>query len=92
MKERKKFKLGLIVLILVLAYFVIALFDIQKTIYVKQKKIDEVEKKITEQNIISKELNKLKKILNTDDYIRKIAREELGMVKPGEKVFIDPNK
>ena len=92
MKKRKKFNWGLIILVVALAYFAVSMFDIQKAIYAKQKEINNIEKKIAQEKNTSKELNKLKKILNTDKYIDKIAREELGMVKPGEKKFIDPNK
>ena len=92
MKKRKKFNWGLIILVVALAYFAVSMFDIQKAIYAKQKEINNIEKKIAQEKNTSKELNKLKKILNTDEYIDKIAREELGMVKPGEKKFIDPNK
>lgn len=38
------------------------------------------------------EVERLNDIVGTDEYVEKIAREELGMVKEGEKLFIDVSK
>jgi len=92
MKKGKKFKWGIVVIFIILLYFSVTMIDIQKDIFAKQKEIEDVQAKIVQEQNTSKELNKLKRILNTDEYIIKIAREELGMVRPGEKKFIDPNK
>ena len=32
------------------------------------------------------------KAVNTDEYLEKSARQKLGLVKEGERVFIDINK
>ena len=39
-----------------------------------------------------RELEKTKELVDTDYYIEKMAREKLGMVKPGEKIFVDTDK
>ena len=31
-------------------------------------------------------------MLDSEEYMEKIARKKLGMVKPGERIFIDINK
>lgn len=38
------------------------------------------------------EVKRLNDIVGTDEYIEKIARDKLGMVKEGEKLFIDVSK
>lgn len=38
------------------------------------------------------EVERLKEIVGTDEYIEKIAREKLGMVKEDEKLFVDVSK
>lgn len=39
-----------------------------------------------------RELQENKKYINEDEYIEKIAREKLNMVKPEEIIYIDINK
>ena len=39
-----------------------------------------------------KEVERLNDIIGTDEYIEKIARDKLGMVKEGEKLFVDVSK
>lgn len=50
-----------------------------------------IQAKVEEEIVINEELKRQKEILDTDEYIEKVAREKLGMVKPGEKIFIDIN-
>jgi cell division protein FtsB len=38
------------------------------------------------------EVDALKGKVNTDEYIEKVAREKLGLIKANEKVFIDVSK
>ena len=69
------------------------------TFVTQQFKINEYNvKKEYYKNEISTRENKIKSLESTigtvDDsaYIEKVAREQLGLVKPYEKVFIDTNK
>lgn len=50
------------------------------------------EQKLQEQQKIQMDLEEEKKKLHEPDYIEKIAREELGMVKKGELPYISSNK
>lgn len=45
--------------------------------------------KIDQERKKSESLKNQQAIQNTDEYIERIAREKLGLVKPDEKVFID---
>jgi len=46
-------------------------------------------KRIEEEQRKAEELKRLEAVYNTDEYTEKIARDKLGLVKPGEKIFID---
>jgi cell division protein FtsB len=51
-----------------------------------------IEAKIIGENKQNETLKKQKDTMNSDEYIEKTAREKLGMVKPGERVFVDVNR
>ncbi len=38
------------------------------------------------------ELNHVMDIMDTDEYIEKVARQKLGFVKPDEQVFVDTSR
>jgi cell division protein FtsL len=63
---------------------------IQKEIDSKQLQLDEVKQK---NERLQDEVEKINS--DSSDYLEKLARERLGMIKPGEKVvnseIIDPN-
>lgn len=78
--------------------FLIAIYFVT-TFVTQQFKINEYNvKKEYYQNEISireKKINAIEETIDNVDkpeYIEKVAREELGLVKPYEKVFIDTNK
>ena len=48
--------------------------------------------KIEEEKRKTEKLTRLKTLYETDTYIEKIARDKLGYVKEGERVFIDTSK
>jgi cell division protein FtsB len=48
-----------------------------------------LEAKIEEEKKENQELKKQKGMINTDEYLEKMAREKLGMVKKNERIFID---
>lgn len=58
----------------------------------KKKEYQSVLQKIDEEKKVKEELLQQKDIMDNDAYIEKVAREKLGMVKRGEKVFVDINK
>lgn len=89
MNKKKKSILGLVFIIGFFIYFICTFIDQQKIIYVNNVKIKNIEDKIYSEQCINEEFKKYKDILDSDEYIEKIAREKLGMVKSGEKIFID---
>lgn len=58
----------------------------------KNKEYESVLSKIDEENSVKEELLLQNDRMDSDAYIEKVAREKLGMVKRGEKVFVDINK
>lgn len=56
------------------------------------KKNSIVLKDIEKQNKLTEEINKQDEYYHSDEYVEKIAREQLSLVKPNEIVFVDLNK
>lgn len=80
------------VLWLIMAGFLYAAYLLsaqQIEMYKFNKQIKDNNDKITQQEKEIQALVRDKEKYRSDDYIEKIAREKLGYVKPGEKVYID---
>jgi len=92
MNTGKKTKLIFIAVALFIVYFTVTFIEQQNLINSKKKQIEDINQKIADEQKINEELNKSKEIIGSDEYIEKVARERLGMVKSGEKVFVDTNK
>ena len=92
--KRKKGKVSLpaILCVGVTIYFISILYSQQATIDKYDSQLEMYQSEINNNNEILEGLNKESEVTNTDAYIEKIAREELGLVKPYEKIFIDINK
>ena len=58
----------------------------------KKQEMQDLQQKIECEKNLTRELNEEKENINTDEYIEKIAREKLGMVKKNEKIFYDINE
>ncbi|MBE7046130.1 MAG: septum formation initiator family protein [Ruminococcaceae bacterium] len=54
-------------------------------------KIEDINSQIAYEEKHSKELEEKSDLYSSDDYIEKVARDELGLVKADEKVFVDAN-
>ncbi|NLM07213.1 MAG: septum formation initiator family protein [Tissierellia bacterium] len=97
MKRKKRFKwpklsikMLVIILFTVMAFLVFVNQSIQKNELIKKK--ETIEKEIL---ILEGETKALKdELAQSDslDFIEKVAREDYGMVKPGEIVYIDLNE
>ncbi len=82
-----KIKKVMIGIIIIYAVYIIVQQQITLNLYKAQEEY--YEEKIAEEIDKTNELKKKKMLYNTDLYIEKIARDKLGLVKPGERVFID---
>lgn len=94
--EKKKKRLELdyvrITLVAFIIYFAYTFVAQQFSINEYDVKIADIEAKIAASNDRVEEINELKTKTNTTEFMEEIARSELGLVKPYEKVFIDVNK
>ncbi|OQA17019.1 MAG: Cell division protein FtsL [bacterium ADurb.Bin363] len=91
MNKRKKSKLGTVLFLAAIAYLSYLLINQQGILYAKQAQLDGIDAKIQAEMENNERLNKQREEINSDENIEKIAREMLGMVKHGERVFDDIN-
>ncbi|MBT4384613.1 septum formation initiator family protein [Candidatus Peregrinibacteria bacterium] len=83
-------RIGLIVGFFVVAYM---LYNLTVSIYDNyqiEQHIAEFEKKNTELESENKEKLEDLQYFTSDEYIEKVAKQNLGLIKPGEKVIIIP--
>ncbi len=90
---KKKHKLGRMlksVILIALAVYVVNTF-ISQEINISQShvKIKDIDSKIREQEIINNKLKSTAKMVGTPEYMEKLAREKLDMMKTDEILFID---
>ena len=77
---------------LAIAYFSVSLVSQQRLINQKQAELAKTDAQIEQAQQVAKDLEREQDMLLSDISIERIAREKLGMVKPGERVFIDTNR
>jgi cell division protein FtsB len=92
MSKKKKSKVWIIAIVLLAVSLSPILINQQKMLFAKDREMSIVQGKIASETKTQEELQRQKKILNTDEYAEKVAREKFGWIKSGEKVFIDGNK
>ena len=76
---------------LALIYFIATLITQQLSIS-QQNRIEELQSRVSEAQQQAESLKTEVDNLNNPEYIERIAREQLGLVRPNERVFIDSNK
>lgn len=92
MSKRKKSGFRLFIVMGLMLYFTYIILDQQKVMNAKSLELKNIDDKIRQEMKVNAELKKQKEEINTDEYTEKIAREKLGMVKHGEKIFVDIDK
>lgn len=70
-------------------YFIITLIQQQDEISAIRAQMQMLEHKISQERENQEKLLEQKSKANTDEFIESIAREKLGMVKEGERLFVD---
>lgn len=87
--KKRKLRLKNIFMIAFIVYAAITIVNQQLTIYdLRKSEQDEISKI----EAIRNDNDRLMEMINNAtsvEYIEKMAREQLGLVKPGEKVYID---
>ena len=92
MKKKKKNKFWFIVISLILIYSGYISYSLKGLLDSKKELHEELQNKISLEKKQKAELEKQIKNINSDEYIEKVAREKLGMVKKHERVYIDINR
>lgn len=89
-KRRKTRKAIFIIAVFTfLTYFSYNFLYTKKTISSMEYELNELKGEIEELSNENKELSNFKDEVDNIEYVEKIAREKLGMIKKGEKIFID---
>lgn len=93
MHKRKGLISIIVILMLVIMGYMSVLFIRQQSMIDANKtKIDLMSAKVNEELALQEKLKNEKDNLLTTESIERIAREVLGMVKPGEKIYIEADK
>ena len=87
--KKRKLKLTTIALLAVVLFLMIKGIMLQPQINENYDTQSELEAQIEYEKQRADEVDALKEIVDSDEYIEKIAREKLGMVRKDEIVFID---
>lgn len=87
--RNKKISIPTLVVSVVIAFFLIKGIMLQPEITRNKEEIDSLNTQIAEQQEKLKELEQLAEKVDTDEYIEKVAREKLGLIKENEIIFID---
>lgn len=87
-KQSKRFSWFRLCLLVMVGYFCYMIIIQQTELSRIHREIEAVNSKLSESTEINKSLIAEKEKLSTAEYIEKVAREQLGLVKPGEVPYI----
>lgn len=87
--KRKKSIILELAIVAVAVYVIVSLVQLQVQISEADRKCEEVSAAYENQQLENSELQRLLENGNEEEYIERVAREQLGFVKPDEKVFYD---
>ena len=87
--KKRKLKITTAILVVIVLFMLIKGVMLQPQITDNYDKISELESQIEYEQKRAEEVDALKENVNTDEYIEKIAREKLGMIRKDEIVFVD---
>ena len=88
-KNQSVFKIVIpLFLILLLIVFTYQIINNYRQINQLESSIDSVESEIDETKELNLQLERELSLVDNPDYIERLAREKLGLVKPGEELII----
>ena len=89
-KRKRKVKVFLRLVLLAFFFFATCRFLAQQgPLFEYDKKISELNAQIEQEEKNKLHYEELKKLYETDEYQKQLARERLGLVEENEKLFID---
>jgi len=90
-RQKKDFLLNPVIVTIIIIIALISVFNFYQNI-VKlnqiEKEIDEIENQIARAETENEKLKEQIDNSSSYEYIEEVAREKLGLIKPGEKMFI----
>ena len=92
MRKKQKNTFGIFILLAIFLYLSYIFVNQQRLLYAKNLELNKIENKIGEEEKLNEELSIEKEMIQSDEYIEKVAREKLGMVKKDERIFMDIGK
>ncbi len=88
----KRKRIYVIVIMLISGYMVFCGCMQNPRINERKEQIDNSNHELEYEKARAEQLEDLKDVQDTDEYIEKVAREKLGLVHEDEKIFIDVSK
>ena len=88
-KRKGLISIIVILMLVIMGYMSVLFIQQQSMIDANKTKIDLMSAKVNEELALQEKLKNEKDNLLTTESIERIAREVLGMVKPGEKIYIE---
>ncbi len=91
-KQTKRINYFRIITVFIVAYFLYTMYNQQIQINKYNSQIAMYSSNIESTQEKIDDYKSQESSISTDEYMEKVAREQLGYVKPYEKIFIDVNK
>lgn len=92
MSKNKKVKLRYVVLFAIVIYSIISVVNQRMLVRDLELKKQQLKEEIVALEEDVKNLDETIKNSDSSEFIEKVAREDLGMVKPNEIIYVDKNK
>lgn len=90
-KKENKISIATILITIFLIYIAYITSNQSKIISSKQEELVDLHMLIQEEQKLNEQLNDRLELVNTKEEIKRVARQKLGLVKMGERIFIDSN-
>lgn len=81
-----------IICLFIIPYFIVTLINQKMMINERREVIKKYENRISDAKLEQQTLNEELNNVHSDEYLEKLAREKLGLVKPNDRVFVDVTK
>lgn len=91
-KQKKRFNIWTLILIASIGYFCYMMYSQQIYLDQRQEQYNKLKSEIHSETLKNQQLLNQKAKISSDEFAEKIAREKLGYVKDGEKIYVDTNK
>jgi cell division protein FtsL len=85
--KKRKPRLVYCIIIAVILYFSLFFISQYRNLYQVKRTLHEIEEQITQMQAQNEKMQQEIELLYTHSYLEKIARQDLGMVRPGELLF-----